>query len=787
MALSKKDKLLQAAQKNIQKGQWLKAAKDFQKVVELEPKDVRSRQRLAELLNRAGLAKESLEAYEAVARHYGDNGFYLKAIAVYKQMQKIDPSQEKFYRRLGHLNEKQGLVGNALGEYRQLADLYEKAGNVSELHEILEKMKELDPDNSGLRLRLCRNYLKNGLSEKAHAELQDSLSLLNKLKDPEATHKFKDLVQFYLADDIESKIEIGRIMLLCRQAEPARVMLVEEAEKHPERRDILPVLAKAYRQIGDFGSEQRLYGDLLTDEPDQIDYQEGFARACLDCGDARQALERLESWKDNFLRLQRAAVLKEFYEELQVLCEGDERVRQTLHLIYENTGEGGKLFDLLSSEGTQADNPRADATDALETTCEWFGDDLLETEPKGSDASGAGSAPAGETAAEPSPADTSGGMSLEHSLPLDDGEELELEIELDLDDLDMSQDAASLEEIPEADLCEDAEAPAGDFDLQGDLDVGGLDFGQAGSAGRSEDDILPENRPGADVAAKSPETGGETAGLDDCLADLQQELGEVFDMDDFDLGDDEPDPTSDLEEAEFYLQQGFLEEARRKCQSLLDRHPQCEEGRDLLRKVEESLARSAPAAPQSPPAGNAAEPAAEPVKQAAVSRDQSRLEGNLNAFKKGIEDAVAQDDCETHFNLGIAYKEMGLLDEAIDEFNKAKEHPSRFFDALTLTGLCLADKGAFEQAAELFKQGLQRSGLMEGDRLNLYFELGQLYVAWGRPLEALDSFQQVADADISYRDVGDLIRALRKKLGLDDGGDAGGPAGGSDSNRVSYL
>lgn len=58
---------------------------------------------------------------------------------------------------------------------------------------------------------------------------------------------------------------------------------------------------------------------------------------------------------------------------------------------------------------------------------------------------------------------------------------------------------------------------------------------------------------------------------------------------------------------------------------------------------------------------------------------------------------------------------------------------------------------------------------------------------WNRPLDALDSFQQVADADISYREVGDQISRLRKELGLDEGGDSGGPAGGSDTNRVSYL
>lgn len=742
MALSKKDKLLQAAQKNIQKGQWLKAAKDFQKVLELDPKDIRCRQRLAELLNRAGLAKESFEAYEKVAKNYADNGFYLKAIAVYKQMQKIDPSQERIYRRLGQLNEKQGLVGNALGEYRQLADIYEKSANISELHEILEKMKELDPENSGLRLRLCRSYLKNGLVDNAHAELRDALVFLEKIKDPEVTGKFKELVAFYLAEDIEIKIEIGRILLLCERPEEARVLLCDELEKHPDHRDILPVLAQAYRQKGEFDSEKELYARLLVEDPEQIDYQEGFVRACLDQGDAREALDRLEEWKGNFLERQRAAVLKDFYEQLQVLCEGDERVRQTLHVVYENTGEGAKLFDLLSAGEESGHGGGAADDESSDAANEWFGDDLLD---------GAGDAsvqseaclPAGEEDVDPlleeSPAfevdevdEAAGSMDMPFQVEesqtaemlepegsfadpfmMEDDAGLELEIEIELEGFDDTVEPMT--EMPEANLCETGGEDAVP-DFQSDFDADVFDPGFEEEVDASEAPALEAPGGAEDTPTSTLEENDPIGTVDDCLADLEQELGAAFDMDSFDLeDDDEPDLSSDLEETEFYLQQNFLDEALQKCRSLLDAHPQCREAAELLQKIEDrmSLDSEAPAAqplPQSTPV----EPAAKESAGGTASREKSRFEGNLSAFRKGIEDAVDKDDCETHFNLGIAYKEMGLLDEAIDAFNHAMAHSSRYFDALTLIGLCLASKGDFEQAAELFKTGLQQEGLSGG-------------------------------------------------------------------------
>jgi len=823
--LSKKDKLLQAAQKNINKGQWLKAAKEFQKVLELDPKDMRSRQRMAELFSRAGMSAESMQAYEVVARHYADNGFYLKAIAVYKQMQKIDPSEVKIYERLAELNEKQGLVGNALGEYRHLAELQDKSGNVEELKQTLLKMQELDPNNTGLRLRICQNYLQNGMSDKTREVLQETLDLLEKIKDPDATGRFKDLILSHVPDDISLKAGVARVMLLCNQPEEVVTLLAGDVEQTSEQKQVLPVLALAYRQMKDFASERQLYELLLAAAPNDLDYQESYARACLDSGDDQDALERLEVWKDSFLRNDRTAVLKELYEQLQVMRGDDERVRQSLHQIYENTGEGSKLFDLLSGDDRKR-HPGENVAADEDGSGAWFGNDANESregdvfaaqetqDPEDADASALVSASpleekepfaeeteylAGdghddllEGLLEDSQNDSVAASSFapDRTEDEDDGE---IELELDLD-LDACEGETPLEELPEADLVEEIEPLEDDEEL-----ILGAETRESG-----RDEIVDDTASSEDTSAAESPIGGPAEGesisavkasgdadfsdVDDELANMQKELGEVFEMDSFDLedDDDEPDLTSDLEEAEFYLQQEFLDEALKKCQSLLEQHPDHREVTALLQQVQERMLlqqRDSDKDVGDQPAGASFDTAEKPSE----SKEQNRLEGNISAFKKGIEDAVAQDDCETHYELGIAYKEMGLFDEAIEEFDKAMIHPSRYIDALTLTGICLASKGSLDRAAELFKKGLSQEGLDEGDRLNLHFELGQLYVSWGRPLEALDSFEQVADADLSYRDVGDQVRKLREELGLDDDGDAGGPGGGSGSNRVSYL
>ena len=163
------------------------------------------------------------------------------------------------------------------------------------------------------------------------------------------------------------------------------------------------------------------------------------------------------------------------------------------------------------------------------------------------------------------------------------------------------------------------------------------------------------------------------------------------------------------------------------------------------------------------------------------------VEDLLKEFQKGVREHLDEKDFETHYNLGIAYKEMGLLDEAVAEFDKALHNPARRLGCLILKGICLVEKGAFDQAEAAFKSGMAHPGLSEGERISLLYELGLLYEGWNKPLEALDSFQSVVDADLFFRDVGEKVAVLRKKLGMEAGEDEdeSGPKG--DKNRVSYV
>jgi pilus assembly protein FimV len=127
------------------------------------------------------------------------------------------------------------------------------------------------------------------------------------------------------------------------------------------------------------------------------------------------------------------------------------------------------------------------------------------------------------------------------------------------------------------------------------------------------------------------------------------------------------------------------------------------------------------------------------------------------------------EDLETHYNLGIAYREMGLLDEAIGEFQKVakaiqKGKPFRYaMNCSTLLGLSFMDKGEPKIASLWYERALGTPGLEQEAVLALRYDLGVALEEAGESDAALDCFRQVYAMNIDYRDVGDRIATLQKQ------------------------
>jgi tetratricopeptide (TPR) repeat protein len=179
----------------------------------------------------------------------------------------------------------------------------------------------------------------------------------------------------------------------------------------------------------------------------------------------------------------------------------------------------------------------------------------------------------------------------------------------------------------------------------------------------------------------------------------------------------------------------------------------------------------APAPAPLPPPPAAAPPALVPYVAASVEPQPelapSVFGSLLQDFERDLETPQAQDDDpETHFNLGIAFREMGLLDEAIGELQKVCHLAGngltrdRAQQAYIWLATCFVEKSVPEASFKWFLRALDTAP-DEDSRTAVNYELASAYEAAGRKREALNHFLEVYGSNIDYRDVASRIRELR--------------------------
>ena len=166
--------------------------------------------------------------------------------------------------------------------------------------------------------------------------------------------------------------------------------------------------------------------------------------------------------------------------------------------------------------------------------------------------------------------------------------------------------------------------------------------------------------------------------------------------------------------------------------------------------------------PMAPPEPTVKAPIAEPA-------PRMDLDGLFGELRQTLDEhpVEAEGDPETHYSLGVAFREMGLLDEAIAELQKvckAHEHGHRMphiMQTYTWLAQCFLDKGVPEAAIRWYDRALQLPNLDQETRTALHYELASCYEAAGKKSDALNHFLEVYGNNIDYRDVAERVKSLK--------------------------
>lgn len=141
-------------------------------------------------------------------------------------------------------------------------------------------------------------------------------------------------------------------------------------------------------------------------------------------------------------------------------------------------------------------------------------------------------------------------------------------------------------------------------------------------------------------------------------------------------------------------------------------------------------------------------------------KEEAILEEVFREFQKGVQEQLSEEDTDTHFNLGIAYKEMGLLPEAIREFQVAARDPGLFVECCSMVGTCYMEQGMWGQAADWYQKALGAPNLTPEAQLALRYDLAASLESAGDVDRAVGLYQEVVALSPDYRDVSVRLDAL---------------------------
>jgi pilus assembly protein FimV len=245
-----RNKVLEAAQQQLDMGNYDKAIAEYQTLVQDDPRDVKAWLKIGDLQTRMGNIPAAVETYSKVGEVYAKQGVHLKAVAVYKQIVKLDPERMEVYEKLGATYVALGLMNEALAAYDQVASVYLRDGRVEEALGPLTRATELDPEDVQARIKLAEALSRAGKRDEAAREFEKSGSVLKSQGRMDDYVKVAERLLFHRQDDVALARDLAGEYLERGDAKRALSRLQLCFKTDPRDVVTLDLLARAFHALG---------------------------------------------------------------------------------------------------------------------------------------------------------------------------------------------------------------------------------------------------------------------------------------------------------------------------------------------------------------------------------------------------------------------------------------------------------------------------------------------------------------------------------------------------------
>jgi tetratricopeptide (TPR) repeat protein len=833
-----KNKIIAEATRLVQKGQYDKALKAYDKILAEDRKEVRILLKVGEIQQKKGDNAAAAGTFNQVAEIYGDQGFFLKAVAVYKQIVKLAPDDIRVNEKLAGLYQQLGLLNDATNQLQAVAAAHEKAGDQGRHLDVLRRLLDLDPENIVTCQRLGDLYAKAGRTAEALELYRRASTHLRENKRGDEHLKLAERIFLLTPDDLKLARELAQEYLARGDTKKAlgKLQACHGADKQDI--DTLRLMAQAFRDLGQVSKTIAVYRalahvyaergrreesaltwrmvlDLLPDDleaTEELTAPDGprvaTAAAAPPVGRPPGAGPAAPPPVEGAIPSSNAAVAPvgpplappaaatspaattppAATPISRLLTETDVYLKYGLHQ---------KALDHIQKIlAEDAENP--DALERIRDIRDAMGDRQ-------------GAADAAERALQALLARGGEGR-IEHAI-------VRLrELDPSRADLPVVHADVPVEEVevipPEASESELEPATVGEDEPP--MLVPDDEAPPMAQAPPVDDAPVVESVLEVEVAPSEPaETVVEQPEEAD-LAGVEEVEAEEILPEAVSAPPPLPERVSprleaELEEVEFYERQGLFDEALLAVRDLAAAHPDHPEVERAKARIEGLVGPEAEPLPV--PGAEPVAPGHEPYASTGITgifdlgpelaaelgpdlaptptgEFQYSVADVFEQFKRGLEKTVRPEDSATKYDLGIAFQEMGMLDEALEQFRSALAggERRREVEILNMIGVCLGMKGDHREAVETYRRALESEFLDADGAKALQFELGAAHEALGEPENALWYYQEIAQADPGFRGTGERVARLgggpgtppdgggRRALGSDAGANGGGAA-----------
>lgn len=288
-----RDKVIANAEKLVAKGKIEPAIKEYEHLLDDNPNDVNTLNRIGDLWVRINNTNEAVKTFSKIADHYAKDGFFLKAIAIYKKINKLDPSKLEIYGKLADLYAKQGLAMEAKSQYQVLADYYLKHGEPGNALNIYKKISELDPNSINVHVKLADLHHQVGHTAEALKEFDRvGRMLLKRGMLDEAVQVFKKALKID-AKNIDLVESLITALLEAKDHDNAKTIVEQALHANPDNPRLLALWGRILIAKGDVSSARNALEKAVAADPNDPTVREALADMYLKQGDANRGLEML--------------------------------------------------------------------------------------------------------------------------------------------------------------------------------------------------------------------------------------------------------------------------------------------------------------------------------------------------------------------------------------------------------------------------------------------------------------------------------------------------------------